>query len=161
MVSRDIQQIPNAKKWKTILSIGFFAGVIWGGLDVIAYYLQFTKIIPAIEWRLFFTEQYLNRWAGHLLGIAGDIIVSLGATILYAYTLLRFRGPWVGIAYGAAWGLLGYGLAGPLLGVTPPIWRIDINSLVTELSNFTLWGLFIGYSLVVEFKNEQGRRGMA
>lgn len=160
MLHEEQQESYKVKMWKFTFVVGFFAGLIWGGLDVIMYYLKFTKIIPAIEWRLFFTENFLTNWMGHLLGIAGNVIISIGAAVLYAYTLLKFRGPWVGIAYGAVWGLLGYGLVGPFLQLTPPLWRIDVDSLVTELSIFVLWGLFIGYSLVVELTDEQGRRGM-
>jgi uncharacterized membrane protein YagU involved in acid resistance len=160
MQREEEQESYTTKMWKFIFVTGFFAGVIWGGIDVIMYYLKFTKIIPAIEWRLFYTEEFLNNWVGHILGLVGNIMISIGAAALYAIALLRFRGPWVGIAYGALWGLLGYGLVGPFLHITPPLWRIDINSLATELSIFILWGLFIGYSLVVELTNEQGRRGI-
>lgn len=158
-MNRDGSKTP-LQKWTFILTTGFFAGLIWGSLDVLSYYLGFTKILPGIEWKPFFTSEFLEGWGGHLVGIIGDIIISLVAASLYAVLLLRFLGPWVGIAYGAVWGMLGYGLLGPALQWTPPLWRIDINSLVTELSNFILWGLFIGYTLVVEFNDEQGRKGL-
>jgi hypothetical protein len=158
------QKHPNAKtpaeRWKFILTTGLFAGLIWGGFDVLAYYLGFTKILPGVEWKPFFTPEFLEGWAGHFMGILGDIILSLVAASLYAMLLLRFLGAWISIAYGAAWGALAYGLVGPALQLTPPIWRIDMNSLVTELSNFILWGLFIGYTLVIEFNDEQGREGL-
>lgn len=150
----------QSKRWQVILSTGFYAGMIWGTMDVLNYYLNFTKIIPAAEWMIFFNKEFLKSFYGYGLSIVSDVIFSLLAATLYAYTLLRFRGPWVGIAYGTLWGALMIGWVGPMFKVIPPIWNMDIHSLVTEMSNFILWGLFIGYTLVVELRNEQGRQGM-
>lgn len=150
----------QSKKWKVILSTGFYAGIIWGTLDILNSYLKFTKITPAAEWVIFFNKEFVHSIYGYGLSIIVDILFSILAAALYAYTLLRLRGPWVGIAYGIIWGGLMIGLVGPMFKIIPPIWKIDIHSLVTEISNFTLWGLFIGYTLVVELRDEQGRRGM-
>jgi len=83
--------------------------------------------------------------------------MSIAAAYLY-YGLVRpFRGPLPGLLFGLGWGAAFYAALGPLVGAVPPLGGIGWNSLLTDLCVFSVWGLFIGYSIAFEFHQEAGR----
>jgi uncharacterized membrane protein YagU involved in acid resistance len=139
------------------LYIGLFAGIIWGGLKLIEFGIKFTNIPPGFLLDPFFKHAYLATWPGMLLGWGSFIVFSIMAAAIYMALLRKMKGPWIGVAYGVVWWLLIYQLIGPITGMVPNMFRMDRNSFVTDLCLFILWGLFIGYSIVVEFTDEQSR----
>ncbi|MNR52325.1 hypothetical protein D3C85_1721510 [compost metagenome] len=72
-------------------------------------------------------------------------------------TLSKLPGPWIGIAYGVAWWALLYLLIGPWTGMMNWIYGLDRNTIITDLCLFILWGLFIGYSIALEYTEERER----
>lgn len=139
------------------LHIGLFAGLIWGGLKLLEFAIRYTAIVPGFLIEPFFQHAYLVTYMGLALGYASFIGFSIVAAVLYGLLLRKLPGPWPGLAYGAAWWGLIYLLVGPLTEMTPAILAMDRNSLVSDFSLFLLWGLFIGYSISVEFTDERNR----
>lgn len=142
---------------KFTLYIGFFAGVIWGFFKIIAYYIGFTKVIPAYIADPFFKRDYLTSWTGHLIGWGFFILFSILAAGLYMLLFHRVKGPWMGIVFGVAIWLLIFGWPGPWLGTSKYFTQLDLNSNVTEICLLIMWGLFIGYSIAFEFTEERVR----
>jgi uncharacterized membrane protein YagU involved in acid resistance len=159
--------IAKKRKWKTEqkhtnpitygLYIGFFAGLIWGGVKMIEFAMRFTQVVPGFLVEPFFQHAYLVTYMGLAIGYGSFILFSVVAALLYSLFLRKLKGPWIGIGYGLAWWGLLYLLVGPLTDMVRPVTQLDINSFVTDLSLFILWGLFIGYSIAMEFTNEQSR----
>ena len=50
--------------------IGVVAGLIWGGIKIAAYYLGFTKVIPAFLAEPFFGPDGLDSWRGTYARVA-------------------------------------------------------------------------------------------
>jgi len=144
----------NQKKLRMGLSIGLASGVIWGTISLVAYYLQFTDIGPSIYAKPLLNPDYVLRWQGHLIGVLLYIVFSIIISLIYAFLLSRFNSPWVGIFYGVAlWGFV-FILLNPLLDLTKKITELGANTISVMLCLYILAGLFIGYSLSIEFNND-------
>lgn len=143
------------KKIYFALYIGFYAGVIWGLVRWVFYYLQFTKVLPGFLIEPFFREKFMHSWMGHVSGIGALILLSIVASLLYAIILHKRKGPWPGILYGVVWWVFIFVLIGPYLGMLPAVRSLDLNSILSDACIFTLWGVFIGYSIALEFTDER------
>lgn len=135
--------------------IGLFAGMIWGGLKLVYFGFKFTKVVPGFLVEPFFKHDFLATWPGMWIGWGAFTVFSILAAWIYLPLVNRLNGPWPGIAYGLIWWALLYLVIGPLTEMVPVITRLDLHSVVTELSIFVLWGLFIGYSCGFEYTDEQ------
>lgn len=147
--------------WSFALQIGFFAGLIWGGVKAVEYYFKFTKVPPWFMAKPFFAASFMNTAAGFWMGWLMFIVFSLLASLLYAALLRHVKGPWAGIGYGAAWWALLYLLVGPSTGMMRWVYRYDWNTILTDISLFLVWGLFIGFSIAFEFTDEREREPSA
>ncbi len=149
------ETVQETNKWTYALKLGFFAGLIWGALKNLFYYLEFTKVVPLFLMKRLFTPTFTESWIGHLVGWGVFILFSMAMAVLYTALFSKIKGPWMGIGYGlAVWAFL-YLLAGPVLGMLNWINKLDLNTIITEVCLFVLWGLFIGYSIAFEFTDER------
>ncbi|MGF7048572.1 hypothetical protein J2T13_003080 [Paenibacillus sp. DS2015] len=139
------------------LELGFFAGIIWGAVHWLCYSLKFTMIIPAFLAEPFFKHVFLKTGAGHLIGWLFFIFMSIIATIIYVLIFRKMKGPWPGLAYGVLWWIILFVAVGPFIDLVKPITVQTIDSIITEFCLFMLWGLFIGYTVAMEFTDERMR----
>lgn len=140
-----------------MLYIGFFAGLIWGGLKIVEFGLKLTKISPGFLIEPFYKHTFLNTWLGILLGWGAFIAFSMIAASLYMLLLWNLKGAWYGICYGVAWWGVIYMAVGPFIGMTPTLQKLELSSLISDLGIFILWGLFIGYSISFEYTDDRLR----
>jgi len=61
------------------------------------------------------------------------------------------------MVYGIVWWLILFVLVGPKLGMMKPLKGLTWDSIITELCFFLLWGLFIGYTVAMEYTDERKR----
>ncbi|WP_240647363.1 YqhR family membrane protein [Paenibacillus nanensis] len=146
--------------WLFPLEIGCYAGLFFGVIRWISYEMNFTRVLPGFLLDSFFSHDFLRSWWGISAGIACFIALSIVAALLYKVALGKFKGPWAGIFYGIGWWAVLFGLICPLLGMTPWMNKIGWNTIFTELSVMTVWGLFIGFSIAFEFTDEASREPM-
>ncbi len=139
--------------WLFSIRLGIYAGLIWGGIYIITYYLGFTKVLPAFLAEPFFLHDFLASWRGHFIGWFSFIVLSVTASLIYAAVLRKAKGPWPGFGYGLLWWAVLFGL-GPFVGMMKPLHKLDLNSLLTSSCLFLIWGCFIGYTITVEFTDE-------
>ncbi|WP_246067181.1 YqhR family membrane protein [Paenibacillus koleovorans] len=139
------------------LQIGFFAGLIWGGLRIVEYYFRFTKVHPTFLIKPWSTPDFNRTAWGYMTGWAAFIVFSIVAAVLYSLFLRKIKGPWMGMLYGLIWFVLLHLVIGPPLGMMKPLGTIDWNSLIADGCLYLLWGLFIGYTIEFTFNDEQKR----
>lgn len=152
--SNQSNQSINQKKLRMGLSIGLASGIIWGTISLAAYYLQFTDIGPSIYAKPLLNPEYVLKWQGHLIGLLFYIFFSIIVSLIYAFLLSRFNSPWVGIAYGVVLWVGVFIVLNPMFDLTKKVTELGVNTISVMLSLYILAGLFIGYSLSVEFNNE-------
>jgi cation transport ATPase len=139
------------------LELGFFAGLLWGLLRWLFFTLHFTIVAPSFLAEPFFKHSFMKTTAGHLVGLLFFIALSVIASLVYTLMFRRFKGPMPGIVYGLVWWVILFVLTGPKLGMMNPPHRLTWNSIYTEICLFLLWGLFIGYTIAVEYTDERKR----
>lgn len=139
------------------LTLGLFAGLIWGSLRWLSVALNFTKVPQAFLADPFIKRTHLDTIAWHCVGLALFVLMSIVAAYLYWFILGKLRGPWPGLFFGAAWWVLLFFWIGPATGAIPAFKEIGLGSVFTECAVYVLWGLFIGYSFAFEFHNESAR----
>lgn len=155
-IFRNFKQTGVTKPVPYALSIGLYAGIIWAGIRLLAYYLHFTYEPPSFLIRMLLTEQAATNAFGHTTGTISFIIFSMLAALLYMWFFRTLEGPWPGIWYGIGWWGILYGL-GPLLGFTRISLNVTFTIAATDFCMFVVWGLFIGYSIAFEFTDEASR----
>lgn len=139
------------------LYIGLFAGLIWGLVRWLAVAMNLTEVQPA-----FLADPWVKRTAlahagWQAAGLFLFVLMSVVAAFVY-YVLFRlFWGPVPGLVFGVGWWAVFYLGLGPIIGAVPPLRQLGWNSIVTDLCLFTMWGLFIGYSMAYEFHDEWSR----
>lgn len=149
-----------AKRWFFACYVGLYGGLIWGALRWLFYVLKFSKVLPGFLIEPWFRKSFMHSWQGHLTGLGAFVLLSVAAALLYAALLWKAKGPWPGIAFGAAWYvLLMLGIA-PAWGMIPRWKELWPDSASSELCLFLLWGVFIGYSIALEFTDERPREPM-
>lgn len=151
------QEQQKTNKWSFALYIGLFGGLLWGALKMGQHYLKYTNLSPGFLIEPFFKHSYLSSLSGYLLGWGAFIAFSIVAALIYALLFAKAKGPWVGVGYGIGWWTAIYLLIGPITGMTKWIVFMDWNTIITDLCLFTVWGLFIGYSISFEFTDESVR----
>jgi len=139
------------------LATGFFAGLIWGFARWFAVSLNFTRVPQAFLVDGWVKRSSLHSAWWHWTGLLLFIVMSMIAALVYWLVLGRLRGPWPGIAFGAAWWALLFLIVGPPTGTTESVRVLGWNSIFTELCLYLVWGLFIGYSFAFEFHDEAAR----
>ncbi|MCR2803130.1 YqhR family membrane protein [Paenibacillus soyae] len=156
----DTEKKHRTNPWLYPMEIGFFAGLFFCVLRWICYEMNFTKVLPGFLADNFFEQSFLRAGWGIVIGIASFIVFSIIAALLYKVALGKLRGPWAGIFYGLIWWAVIFAGIGPLLGITGWLNEIGWNTIFTEACIFTVWGVFIGYSIAFEFNDEASREPM-
>lgn len=130
------------RKWKESLSIGIWGALIWSFIGYFSYWLNLSDYSPSHFGKPFLNPDYLFRWQGILLSISIVIIMSIILSFIYSLFFSHILTPWIGAALGA---VLWYILVG---------WRdVSFTTLLSTFSLFVLYGIFIGYSLSMEFSS--------
>lgn len=150
------QKTERTNLWYFAMELGFFAGLIWGGIRWLIYVLHFTKVIPGFLVEPFFKHEFLMTPAGHLLGYLCFIVFSVVASLIYVLIFRKLNGPWPGMVYGVLWWSAIF-LGGSRLFLQQPPFRLPWNSVVSEFCIFLLWGLFIGFTAAIEYTDERKR----
>ncbi|QLG39595.1 MULTISPECIES: YqhR family membrane protein [unclassified Paenibacillus] len=145
------------KPFPFAVELGFFAGFIWGGLHWLSYLLHFTIVPLGFLAEPFFKHNFIYTAAGHLTGWLFFIVFSVLTSLIYTFTLKKWKGPIPGMGYGILWWLIIFVLVGPKLDMVKPLNRLTWDSIITEFCFFLLWGLFIGYTVAMEFTDERKR----
>lgn len=139
------------------LELGYYAGLIWGAVHWIFYWLKFTRILPGFLLEPFFKHSFLVSTAGQIAGWLSFIGFSVFASLVYVLLFRKRKGPWPGIVYGIAWWIVLFVAMNPWLKFTNPVHKLNWDTNISEVCLFVLWGLFIGYTAAQEFTDERLR----
>ncbi|MFN7251160.1 MAG: YqhR family membrane protein [Anaerobacillus sp.] len=139
----------------TVTSIGFFGGLIWSFVGYLAFFFNFIRVGPALVLMPWALGDWKNGYIGQLIGIAVIGVLSIGVAFLYRFILARFNSIWPGVAFGLGLWLLVFFLLNPIFPDLKPLFKLDLNTIVTSLCIYILYGVFIGYSISYEYSERQ------
>ncbi|MFZ3590294.1 YqhR family membrane protein [Bacillus sp. DJP31] len=129
---------------------GLFGGIFWGSLGYLCYVFSFSKIPPNVlldpvaigDWKEGTLSQFISVL---ILGL-----ISILVAFAYFAILRKFDKLWVGLLFGLVlWGTVFFVL-NPIFSGIPPFKELDLNTIVTTVCLFILYGVFIGYSISFE-----------
>lgn len=152
-MSKQIQdQETSIHVMKRAWFTGFVGGFLFSLLGTIVYYFNFVEVSPkAMLLRSWLRVPWTDRWPGDVLSwfIAGAL--SSIAAFVYFAVLRKIGSMWAGVAYGAVLWAAVFFLAVPLLHNIPSIGELSIDSIVTSLSLYVLYGTFVGFSISYDY----------
>jgi hypothetical protein len=130
-----------------VTATGFFGGLFWSLMGYIAYYFNFTDVGPAIVLNPIALGDWKNEGLGQAISIIIIAIISIGIAILYNIMLQKVEKIWVSMLFGAAlWGVVFY-LLNPIFPGLEPVTKLGMNTIITTICLYILYGTFIGYSV--------------
>jgi hypothetical protein len=135
-----------------VLTIGFAGGLFWSLIGYAMYMLNFTKLRPSLVLSPWMVGEWKDKALGDWIGILVIGLLSLLVAMVYKVLLAKFKHMITGVLYGIAlWGIVFY-LLRPMFPELQPIHDLGMNTLVTTLCLYVLYGLFIGFSISFEYE---------
>ena len=130
----------------------FFAGLIWSTVWAVAAYFNFTELSPSsFILEIWFDAKWIGRWYGELISIISLSLISILIAYIYYWLFRKLTGLLPGLLYGVVTWLLLILISSSLFVHIPYVNELNINTIVTMLSNFVLYGVFIGYTISYDF----------
>ncbi|WP_227995153.1 YqhR family membrane protein [Oceanobacillus sp. CFH 90083] len=146
---------------KKSMYTGFIGGIVFSLIASAMYYFNFLEVHPKAY---LLTSWVSNAWTDTWLGIfittilAG--VVSLLVAFLYYLLFKKIKYMWMGIIYGfILWALL-FLLFRPIFSDIPSVMEWSLNTWVTTICLFILYGTFIGYSISYDYMDSKQTEDM-
>ncbi|MFB4210916.1 YqhR family membrane protein [Shouchella sp. JSM 1781072] len=138
-----------------VVLIGFFGGLIWSFVGYACYYFHLTEVGPSfvlLPWAL---GDWKIGHTGQVVGMAVIAVLSIGIAFLYKVLLQKVNSMWPGVGFGVVlWVILFY-ILNPFIVDLDPVQSYSLNTIVTTLCLFIIYGLFIGYSISYEYAEQK------
>ncbi|MCH1626611.1 YqhR family membrane protein [Ferdinandcohnia quinoae] len=148
-MGRQSRESPSSFLGK-VVTIGLVGGIFWSLLSYVSYILNFTEISPNLVLQPWLIGEWKNRVLGQFIGILVIGIISIGVALMYYALLKRFQSIWIGMIYGIVlWAIVFYVL-NPIFPDLKTVGQLDMNTLITTICFYILYGVFIGYSISFE-----------
>ncbi|WNB93574.1 YqhR family membrane protein [Bacillus sp. NEB1478] len=142
-----------------VAGIGFFGGLIWSMFGFIAYYLNFSKVGPALVLAPWALGKWKAEWLGQLISIFIIALLSILVAIGYRFAFAKINSMWAGIIFGVGlWAIVFY-LLHPIYPGLEPMNTIGKNTIITTICIYILYGVFVGYSISFEYNERYGKKG--
>ncbi|MDN4525283.1 YqhR family membrane protein [Fictibacillus fluitans] len=138
-----------------VVSVGFFGGLFWGIIGYFAYYLNLSKIGPALVLAPWALGKWKGQWLGQLIGVVVISLLSILVAIVYRYLFARIKSKVAGIFFGILLWFLVFYLLHPIFPGLEAMNKIGRNTLATTLCLYILYGVFVGYSISFEYQERQ------
>lgn len=141
---------------KKAMSTGFIGGVVFSLLASLLYFFNFLEVSPK---SYLLTSWVSAGWTGTWLGILFTTIlagiVSLLIACLYYLVFKKIKYMWMGISYGLILWVILFLLFRPIFTDVPTIIEWSLNTWVTTICLFILYGTFIGYSISYDYMDSK------
>ncbi|MGM8214092.1 YqhR family membrane protein [Bacillaceae bacterium W0354] len=147
MEDKKIQQSILLKS----LLCGFVGAFIWGLTASISYFFSFSQVSHAsFLLRSFFTGSWTEGITGELISLVILSVIGIIPALIYYLLFRRAKGLLPGLLYGLAlWGIV-FVLMQPFFSFVPSIRELSVETVVTTICQFILYGVFVGYTISYE-----------
>lgn len=133
-----------------VVLTGLIGGIAFSSLSYLAYIFNFTTIPPRVILEPWALGNWKKEWLGTVISILLIGALSIVAAIIYYATLRKINNMWMGIIYGLILFLLVFIVLNPLFPGIEPFKKTDLNTLVTTICLYIVYGLFVGYTICYE-----------
>jgi hypothetical protein len=147
--NQELKEKPMSFMTLVILT-GLVGGILFSSLAYLFYIFNFTNIHPRVILEPWALGDWKKGWLGTVISIILMGGLSIVAAIIYYALLRKINNMWVGIAYGLLLFILVFFILNPIFPGIEPWRKLDLNTIVTSICLYTLYGLFIGYTISYE-----------
>ncbi|MFC5713330.1 YqhR family membrane protein [Thalassorhabdus alkalitolerans] len=131
--------------------IGICGGIIWSIIGYIAFFLNFSRVGPALVLMPWALGDWKNGYLGQWIGILVIGLLSILSAYLYKVIFQKWDSLIPGMIYGFVLWLLVFYILNPLFPGLKPLPLLDFNTIATNICLYILYGVFIGYSISYEY----------
>ena len=140
------QERPMSQKTNVAI-IGLFGGFFFSAFAYLAYYFHFMEVKPNFLISGWVSARLSDGWAGFILTVLLYGVLSIAVAFLYYFLLRKKDRLFVSIVFGAVvWGFVHFALP-PLFPDMPRVRELDLNTFVTTVCLYLVYGAFIGVSI--------------
>lgn len=133
-----------------VIITGLVGGIVFSSLGYLFYIFNFTTIHPRVVLEPWALGNWKKEWLGTVISIILLGGISIVAAIIYYAALRKINNIWIGIVYGLVLFLIVFFILNPIFpGIRP--WReLSVNTFITSICLYALYGLFVGYTISYE-----------
>ena len=140
-----------------VILTGLIGGILWSGLGYLAYVFNFTEVRPNVILEPWALGEWKNQWLGTVISILVLGGLSIIVALIYYAALKKIPSILAGIGYGIAIFLLVFLVLNPIFPGIEPFRDLKLNTIITSVCLYILYGTFIGYSISYEYKEQEAR----
>jgi len=134
-----------------VMITGFVGGILWSLIGYLAYIFNFTTISPNLVLTPFAIGDWKYDTIGNIIGVFFNGLVAVIVALLYYAFFKNFKSFWSSIVFGVAlWAVVFY-LLTPIFPNIKSVQKLDLNTNVTMICIYILFGVFVGYSISFEY----------
>ncbi|CAG9619238.1 YqhR family membrane protein [Sutcliffiella rhizosphaerae] len=141
-----------------VVVTGFIGGVFWSLIGYCAYSFSFTEISPNVVLQPWALGNWKEGWLGHIISVILLGLFGIGAALIYSMALKKFNQFWIGIIYGGALWALVFFLLNPMFPSIKTVRELTLDTNVTNICLYILFGVFVGYSISFEHNEMQSQK---
>lgn len=148
---------PTMSMFAYVAVTGFFGGLLWSFVAYFAYWFHFTTIEPNVLLKPFTVGKWRETWIGFFMTLFAYGIVSILAAFIYYLCFKKVKSMWMGVGYGIALFLVVIFIFNPIFPGIKHWKHISFHTYVTSLCLYSLYGLFVGFSISYQYGEVYGQ----
>ncbi|WP_152445081.1 YqhR family membrane protein [Bacillus sp. THAF10] len=156
-LEQNQREEPMSFMTKVIIT-GFIGGVFWSLIGYIAYIFSFTEISPNVVLQPWALGEWKKGWLGYIISFILLGLFGIGAALIYMAVLKKLTQFWVGIVYGIALWAVVFFILNPMFPSIKTVRELTLNTNVTNICLYILFGVFVGYSISFEFNEMKNQK---
>lgn len=135
---------------------GFIGGIFWSAAGMLMYYFNFIEV-PIKSFVLTFWTKvpWTQNWVGDLVSIFLVGLLSIGIAIIYYGLLKKRNSMWVGFWFGIGLWFIVFYFLNSILNNVPSLTELENKTIVSTLSLYSLYGIFVGYSISFDYNDNR------
>lgn len=135
---------------------GFIGGIIGSLLGLFMYYFNFIEVsAKSYVIRSWTTAPWTDTWLGNVVTILFIGLLSIGVALLYYGVFKKIYSLWMGVAYGILLWVIVFFVLQPIFSNVPTVAELELNSIVSSICLYILYGTFIGYSISFDYHDRK------
>ncbi len=138
-----------------VVLTGLIGGIALSSLGYLAYVFNFTSIPPRVILEPWTLGSWRKEWIGTVISILLIGALSIVVALVYYATLRKINNMWMGIIYGLILFLIVFIVLNPLFPGIKSFKETDLNTFVTTICLYIIYGLFVGYTICYEENENQ------
>lgn len=141
---------PQRMLYRDSMVIGFYSGVFWSFIAQVAYFFNFLDFSPKFLLTSWITLEWAKGWLGVVVSILLFGVLSILVALVYYALLKKAKSIFAGLLYGAVLWLILVFILRPMFPDFPAYTAMSVNTIITSVCLFILYGVSIGYSISYE-----------